>query len=179
ATVSSDSRLRLYEAIDPSNPSQWTLIDEFSVLPASSTSTSSPSYQGRDVETPLSLSWCGSRFHPAQLVVGCGREAVARIWRKDPNSNRWHAGELLSGHGDAVLDVAWAPNVGRSYHLIATTSRDHHVRIFKLTPEYQPSSSTTVEELNSSRRSTPATSPKMPSKYRVDLVMDDSSHAAE
>jgi nucleoporin SEH1 len=32
-----------------------------------------------------------------------------------------------------VTDVAWAPNMGRSYQLIATASKDGIVRIFKLT----------------------------------------------
>ena len=34
----------------------------------------------------------------------------------------------------AVTSVAWAPNCGRSFHLIATGSRDGHVRIWKLRP---------------------------------------------
>ena len=31
--------------------------------------------------------------------------------------------------------VSWAPNLGRSYHLIATASADGRVRIFKVAPE--------------------------------------------
>jgi nucleoporin SEH1 len=31
-----------------------------------------------------------------------------------------------------VHDVSWAPNLGRSYHLIATASRDEKVRLYKL-----------------------------------------------
>jgi nucleoporin SEH1 len=40
--------------------------------------------------------------------------------------------ESLAGHGDIVTDVCWAPNMGRSFELIATACRDGHVRIFKL-----------------------------------------------
>ena len=34
----------------------------------------------------------------------------------------------------AITSVAWAPSCGRSYHLVATGSRDGHVRIWKLRP---------------------------------------------
>lgn len=34
----------------------------------------------------------------------------------------------------SVTSVAWAPSCGRSYHLVATGSRDGHVRIWKLKP---------------------------------------------
>ncbi|KAF5329175.1 hypothetical protein D9611_013183 [Ephemerocybe angulata] len=34
----------------------------------------------------------------------------------------------------SVASVAWAPSCGRSYHLIATGSRDGHVRIWKVKP---------------------------------------------
>ncbi|KAN0035671.1 hypothetical protein ACTA71_004955 [Dictyostelium dimigraforme] len=35
----------------------------------------------------------------------------------------------------AIHDVCWAPNMGRSYHLIATASKDHKVRIWKLSSD--------------------------------------------
>ena len=34
----------------------------------------------------------------------------------------------------AITSVAWAPSCGRSYHLIATGSRDGHVRIWRVKP---------------------------------------------
>lgn len=34
----------------------------------------------------------------------------------------------------SVTSVAWAPSCGRSYHLIATGSRDGHVRIWRVKP---------------------------------------------
>ncbi|KAN0027170.1 hypothetical protein ACTFIU_009855 [Dictyostelium citrinum] len=39
------------------------------------------------------------------------------------------------GGSRAIHDVCWAPNMGRSYHLIATASKDHKVRIWKLSSE--------------------------------------------
>ncbi|RIA99857.1 hypothetical protein C2G38_2257004 [Gigaspora rosea] len=58
---------------------------------------------------------------------------------KRPNPhNKWIPFEVLHGHDDAIHVVSWAPNMGslsdssRSYHLIATSSKDHEVGIFKL-----------------------------------------------
>ena len=34
----------------------------------------------------------------------------------------------------AITSVAWAPSCGRSYHLVATGSRDGHVRIWRVKP---------------------------------------------
>ncbi len=34
----------------------------------------------------------------------------------------------------SITSVAWAPSCGRSYHLIATGSRDGHVRIWRVKP---------------------------------------------
>jgi nucleoporin SEH1 len=67
------------------------------------------------------------------LAIGCGKEHVAKIYRQDLQS-RWQACEVLSGHGGVVRDVAWAPVMGRSYHLLATACSDGHVRIFHLNP---------------------------------------------
>ncbi|KAM9964327.1 hypothetical protein ACTFIW_004085 [Dictyostelium discoideum] len=39
------------------------------------------------------------------------------------------------GGSRAIHDVCWAPNMGRSYHLIATASKDHKVRIWKLSSD--------------------------------------------
>jgi nucleoporin SEH1 len=39
----------------------------------------------------------------------------------------------LDGATDIVHDVAWAPNLGRSYHLIATASRDQKIRLYQVT----------------------------------------------
>ncbi|KAB5590129.1 Nucleoporin [Ceratobasidium theobromae] len=42
------------------------------------------------------------------------------------------ASQTLSNPSHAITTLAWAPSCGRSYHLLATGSRDHKVRIFKL-----------------------------------------------
>ncbi|KAJ3171131.1 epoxide hydrolase, soluble (sEH) [Geranomyces variabilis] len=86
---------------------------------------------GGAVTSHYCLSWCPSRFQPQMLLIGCGRENVAKVFRIDAHG-RWSPGEQLLGHGDVVTSVAWAPNMGRSYQLLATACRDGHVRIFRL-----------------------------------------------
>lgn len=120
ASVSSDATVRVYEAMLPQNLSQWTLIEDFQVLPAP---------PPRETEAAFCVSWCPSRFGPSQLVVGA-METV-KIYR--PNAaGKWKPTESLDGHKGIVRDIAWAPSAGRSYHLIATACEDGHLRIFKL-----------------------------------------------
>jgi nucleoporin SEH1 len=38
----------------------------------------------------------------------------------------------------SITSVSWAPSCGRSYHLIATGSRDGHVRIWRVKPPLPP-----------------------------------------
>lgn len=45
----------------------------------------------------------------------------------------------------AVSSIAWAPSCGRSYHLIATGSRDGLVRVWKLVPGTQINQQSTDE----------------------------------
>jgi nucleoporin SEH1 len=49
---------------------------------------------------------------------------------------KFQAREELPGHKGLVRDVSWAVSMGRSYHLIATASKDGHVRIFRLTAPF-------------------------------------------
>jgi WD40 repeat protein len=43
---------------------------------------------------------------------------------------------LLNGHTDTVTDVEWAPQFGRSFHLIATSSLDKSIIIWKVDLKY-------------------------------------------
>ncbi|RKP07427.1 WD40-repeat-containing domain protein [Thamnocephalis sphaerospora] len=123
ATCAADGTVRIYEAMEVVNLSHWTLTEEFEV---------SVGGAGKEAEGNYCLSWCPSKFQQPQLAVGCGRDHTCKIFRMDQHG-KWQAREELFGHEGVVHDVAWAPNVGRSYHLIATACKDHRVRIFKLT----------------------------------------------
>ncbi|RIA97735.1 WD40-repeat-containing domain protein [Glomus cerebriforme] len=127
ASIAADGVLRIFEALEVSNLAHWTLMDEVHVHV--SRSSNPPAF--KEAEENYCLSWCPSRYQSPMIVIGCGKENNARIFRCDQN-NKWRPCEVLDGHEDLVNDVDWAPNMGRSYHLIATASKDHRVRIYKL-----------------------------------------------
>ncbi|KAJ8658075.1 hypothetical protein O0I10_006082 [Lichtheimia ornata] len=217
ATCSADGIVRIYEALEPTNLTQWSQMEEFEIAlrdndqplpphpplpepptsaPQNTNSTSSssssiashglsntegatgpfpvmtptanpvnpavqnisPSSQGTiptttvppsanvlhgpgDADSGYCIDWCPNRTTTAMMVVGLGKEIGARIFRHDGHS-RWYPGEFLPGHEQEVHDVSWAPSMARSYQLIATASKDHYVRIFKLTEPQNNASST-------------------------------------
>lgn len=36
---------------------------------------------------------------------------------------------ILGSHNSAITDIAWAPSMGRSYHMIATASRESSFKV--------------------------------------------------
>lgn len=79
------------------------------------------------------LSWSTGRFEPPTLVVGGSFPAV---YRYTEASRQWSPVLLLpEPPSHKVKDVAWAPNVGRSFHYVASCE-DTQLRIFKLSRGY-------------------------------------------
>lgn len=110
--------------------SQWTLMDEVTV---GGTGTCESGGVQDPIQEGYCLAWCHSRFSPPQLAIGSGPENTVKILRSDPNSpSHWVFKEILQGHESVIHAVAWAPNPGRSYELIATACKDRQIRIFKL-----------------------------------------------
>lgn len=62
--------------------------------------------------------------------------STARIYEYNEQTRKWINIESLSINSP-ILDLSWAPNVGRTYHLIATASKDKKVKIWKLQPQSQ------------------------------------------
>jgi nucleoporin SEH1 len=118
ATCSSDGHVRIYEALDVMNLSYWSVNQEFDA-----TDRSGPAY----------LSWNPSRFEEPMLAIG-SHDGQITIKKCDPNIRRWEKILTLKAHDEAITDIAWAPNLGRSYHLIATASKDG-ARITKIVKE--------------------------------------------
>ncbi|KAI8912440.1 WD40-repeat-containing domain protein [Gorgonomyces haynaldii] len=115
ASVDSYGMVRIYECLDPVNLGPWEM-QEVDL--------------GREsTEGHYSIDWCKALHLPQMFVVS--KDNAARVYSLD-KSNKWVQGELLSGHLDTVRSVAWAPQVGKSYQMIATGSKDGHVRIYKL-----------------------------------------------
>ena len=69
----------------------------------------------------------------------------AYVYYKDESTNKYRLGKLLPEHNGLIRSVAWAPLMGRSYHLIATACKDGFVRIFKLVEKPRSSPSAEFE----------------------------------
>lgn len=118
ASISADGMVRIYEAMESSNLSRWTLMHDFSVV----------SPPPRETDSSFCLTWCPSRFATPSLAVGA--MDVVRIYTMD-DTGKFKAGLELS-HGGLVRDITWGASMGRTFHLLATACKDGHVRIFKL-----------------------------------------------
>jgi len=119
ATASLDGRVRVYSCTDPTLVT-WTAPQILEVAQSDA----------------YCLAWSPSPFEGPALAVGA-RDRV-RIYNFYEEHNRWAFSADLPGHQGAVYDVAWAPGMGRSYHLIATACADSCVRIFKYWPYGRP-----------------------------------------
>ncbi|EFN87899.1 nucleoporin SEH1 isoform X2 [Harpegnathos saltator] len=122
ATCNADGFIRIYEAPDIMNLSQWTLQHDINCRLSLSCLTWNPSL---------------SRLHPPMIAVGSddtntSSGAKVFIYEYSESSRRWTKAEALSSITDAVHDIAFAPNLGRSYHTLAIATKD--VRIVTLTP---------------------------------------------
>ena len=83
---------------------------------------------GQDIEHGVQcISWNESPFEPAKIAVG-SHSKKATVWTCDPGG-KWRLECVLGEHNGVVHDVAWAPVMGRSYHLIATASRENCFRV--------------------------------------------------
>lgn len=105
ASCSADGVIRIYEAPDIMNLSQWTVQHDINTKMACSC-----------------LAWNPSPFHPPMIAVGSddtGSGSKMQIYESSENTRRWIKVESVATISDPVHDVSFAPNIGRSYHLIA------------------------------------------------------------
>ncbi|XP_022908240.1 nucleoporin SEH1 [Onthophagus taurus] len=122
ATCSADGLIRIYEAPDVMNLSQWTLQHEVTCKPSCSS---------------LSWNYSFSKAHAPMLAVGCDDSNPASggkvfIFEYSENIRRWTKVETINSITEPVHDLAFSPNLGRSYHVLAVATKD--VRIINLTP---------------------------------------------
>eukprot|EP01041_Mallomonas_annulata_P012857 gene12857-27109_t len=144
ATASGDGTVRIYEASDVFALNFWPLQSSFQA--------EVPNGTGRELESEhgiTSLAWNECPFEPPKIVVG-GFSKKAVIWACD-TGGKWHQEWVLDAHSDPVNDVAWAPSMGRSYHLIASAARERSFKVHTLQRkeggvlEYTPGTSKTIE----------------------------------
>ena len=117
ATCSADGIIRIYEAPDIMNLSQWTLQHEIAC------------------KLPLScISWNQSMFrlHPPMIAAGSDESSQTTggkvfIFEYSENARRWAKTETIQFINEPVHDIAFAPHVGRSYHILSVASNDVHI----------------------------------------------------
>ncbi|XP_066040888.1 centrosomal protein of 192 kDa [Chamaea fasciata] len=122
ATCSADGVVRIYEAPDVMNLSQWSLQHEISCKLSCSCISWNPS---------------SSRAHSPMIAVGSDDNspnilAKVQIYEYNENTRKYAKAEALMTVTDPVHDIAFAPNLGRSFHILAVATKD--VRIFTLKP---------------------------------------------
>eukprot|EP01100_Stratorugosa_tubuloviscum_P011009 TRINITY_DN4830_c1_g1_i1.p1 TRINITY_DN4830_c1_g1~~TRINITY_DN4830_c1_g1_i1.p1 ORF type:complete len:310 (-),score=156.25 TRINITY_DN4830_c1_g1_i1:189-1118(-) len=115
ATSCSDGVVRVYEATDTVNLESWQM-EQF------------------DLPKNKCLSWNPAIVGTSILVIGTDDvKNNLSIWELNENNRQWSQVQQLVGPQRAITDVSWAPNIGRSFHLIASASKDGSVLIWKLT----------------------------------------------
>jgi nucleoporin SEH1 len=119
ATASADGYIRIYEAPDVFNLNKWDVLLEYQVEDTQSSSSASSSTSEHGLTC---LAWCDCPFEPAKIAVG-GYSRRAVVFTLERN-NTLKVECVLGEHANAVHDIAWAPSMGRSYHLICTASRE-------------------------------------------------------
>ena len=128
ATCSNDGIVRIYEALDITNLSQWQITDQFEVADG-------------DTKGTTCIAWNSSPFDAATIAVG-SQSSTPQVWQYNDKLRKWEliaslgkdSSQKEAGHKDSIHDVAWAPNMGRSYHLVATASKDRTAKIWQLEP---------------------------------------------
>lgn len=128
ATCSADGTVRIYEAEDVMNMSQWSLRDEIPVKFPCSCISWNPSL---------------SRLHSPMIAVGSdetnnssGLGGKVKVYEYSDTIRRWLLVETFNTITEPVHDIAFAPNIGRSYHVLAVASRD--LRMITLKPVGDP-----------------------------------------
>lgn len=121
-----DGMIRFYEAMDVMNLSTWTLTEDFKAKSKS-----------KEVKF-TSVSWNPSKDHAPMVAVGSNETVSApfnvQIWELQ-ESRRWTlrtvSDPAFQMFNSQVHDVAFAPNMGRSYHMLAAAT-NKGVKLWKI-----------------------------------------------
>ena len=89
------------------------------------------------------MCWNQNIFDPQTLVVGCyydkeknNAKELIQIYGYSDTKKEYVLLNTLVGHTNSITDVQWAPQFGRSYHMIASSSLDGKVIIWKVMVDY-------------------------------------------
>lgn len=122
ATCSGDGTVRIYEAADVMNLGQWSLQHEI---------------QCKTQASCLSWNHSLSKSQPPMLAVGSDDTSAiltekVMIYEYSDTNRRWLKMDAISFMSDPVHDIAFAPNIGRSYSVLAVASKE--LKIVTLKP---------------------------------------------
>eukprot|EP01126_Amoeba_proteus_P039875 TRINITY_DN4224_c0_g1_i8.p1 TRINITY_DN4224_c0_g1~~TRINITY_DN4224_c0_g1_i8.p1 ORF type:complete len:264 (-),score=61.97 TRINITY_DN4224_c0_g1_i8:649-1440(-) len=133
AACSKDGFVRIYEAVDIAKLSHWHIVDQFQ--------SCAPELPRKSIN---SVCWNPNPFDSPMLVVA-GDDSSIKIWEYDSRNKKWQQPCKLEGHTETVHHVSWAPNLGRSYHMLASGSKDTMVKIWHLVIKKEIDGSGTME----------------------------------
>eukprot|EP01129_Flabellula_baltica_P005433 TRINITY_DN1977_c0_g2_i1.p1 TRINITY_DN1977_c0_g2~~TRINITY_DN1977_c0_g2_i1.p1 ORF type:complete len:302 (+),score=75.67 TRINITY_DN1977_c0_g2_i1:48-953(+) len=110
ATISSDGIIRLYQATDVTDLSHWELRE----------------ISETEVKQPINcIEWdMNSNFGGVPKLAVNGPENTVLIMEYREAVKRWVAVVSLD-HDSVIRDIAWAPQMGKTYHLIAVATNDN------------------------------------------------------
>uniref|UniRef100_A0A0D9YBT5 Anaphase-promoting complex subunit 4 WD40 domain-containing protein n=1 Tax=Oryza glumipatula TaxID=40148 RepID=A0A0D9YBT5_9ORYZ len=124
-TAYSDGQVKVYELLDSLELDKWQLQAEFQNI------TDPVSQSGKPACTSASIAWSPRRGESQQASFAIGFNSDSpnfnscKIWEFEEAHQRWlPLVELGSPQdkGDIVHAVAWAPNIGRPYEIIAVAT---------------------------------------------------------
>ena len=155
ATCSADGTVRIYEAPDVMNLGQWSLQHEIQCnLPCSC------------------LSWNLSMFKSHTPIIAVGSDDSTThgpkvfVYEFNETGRRWVRVESIMTISDAVHDIAFAPNIGRSYLVLAAaTNKD--LRIISMKNSEEPAVTNSKRGEN-----------EVSSKYQVRLAGHYNDHGS-
>jgi len=113
AAASQEGIVRIYEPVDITNLGQWPAVESINL----------------QKEGISCISWNPNPFDKPALAIGINNQVV--IYEYDVRT--WNNIGTISGSTESLIhDVAWAPNMGRTSHLIATANKNQKVTLWQL-----------------------------------------------
>ncbi|KAI3703468.1 hypothetical protein L1987_73559 [Smallanthus sonchifolius] len=145
----SNGLVKVYEILDSMELKDWQLQAEFQNV------TDSLTKFGKASCSLASISWNPQRSEtlPASFVLGFNSDTPElnspKVWEFDQDHQRWFpVAELaeLGDKGDPVYALAWAPNIGRPYELIAAAT-SNGISIWQMASNPDPIGRLSVEKV--------------------------------
>ncbi|KAL3498975.1 hypothetical protein ACH5RR_041707 [Cinchona calisaya] len=145
----SDGQVKVFGLLDPLDLMNWQLQAEFQNVIESVSKSSKASCLSATV------SWNPQRgeFQQLSFVLGFNSDILqlnsSKVWEFDQDHQRWlPVAELAlpEDKGDQVFAVAWAPNIGRPYEVIAVAT-SKGISIWHIASNPDPSGRLSVERV--------------------------------